>query len=477
MSSVLRFTPRVAPGTSRFGLAASLLLFGLLGLEGPFVQAQEATIQTVLNNGPVSNRLNVVFLSEGYPSNQLAGFLVDATNAINALLTHEPYTEYRSYLNAFAISVASLESGSDHPASHIQKDTYFNSAYDAVLDRLITIPPNAQDPNPSHGQGKVDTLVQTFMPQCDLPVLLVNEPFYNGGSDGFDKTAIASVAPALSDILNHETGHVLANLGDEYTTSHPGFPNTEEPNTTRQTQRDLIKWRAWISDSTPVPTPATFQYADAVGLFQGAHYHTSGWYRPKLDCAMRSLSAPFCEVCREAMVLAIYGKVRPVDGFVPANTNVTITTPQSVAFSIDVLKPATHDLVIQWLTNGAPVLGATAQSFSVSPASLVSGSNQLSAQVQDRTPFVRNDPANQLSQTITWNLNVDVTQLQLDSPLLLEGGQVAFRILGGVNETFILQESTDFLNWNSIQTNHLIGGSFGTPTPLPKLATPIFSEP
>ena len=56
-------------------------------------------------------------------------------------------------------------------------------------------------------------------------------------------------------ILTHETGHVLANLGDEYTNAHPGFPNTEEPNTTRQTESALIKWRVWMDSGTPVPTP------------------------------------------------------------------------------------------------------------------------------------------------------------------------------------------------------------------------------
>ena len=72
-------------------------------------------MQTILTNGPVSNRLNIVVLSEGYTSNQLAQFLVDATNAVNALLSHPPYQEYSNYFNAFAIKVASNQSGSAHP--------------------------------------------------------------------------------------------------------------------------------------------------------------------------------------------------------------------------------------------------------------------------------------------------------------------------------------------------------------------------
>jgi len=186
---------------------------------------------------------------------------------------------YTFIANAFAISVASAQSGSDHPSYPSFRDTYFNSTYDPVSDRLITIPTN------STGQGKVDTLLQSFMPQYHLSILLVNDLVY-GGSDGIDKTAIASTGFSSFEALTHETGHVLANLGDEYTNAYPGFPDTEEPNTTRETRRDFIKWKNWISTDTPVPTPATGAYSGIIGLFNGAHYHTTNWYRPKLDCAM-----------------------------------------------------------------------------------------------------------------------------------------------------------------------------------------------
>ena len=151
-------------------------------------------MQTILTNGPVSNRLNIVVLSEGYTTSQLAQFSVDATNAVKGLLSHPPYQEYRSYFNAYAIKVASTQSGSTHPADGITNNTYFNSIYDPAWDFLITIPPNWADANYSHGQGKVDALLQTFMPNCQLPVLLVNDSTY-GGSDGFYKTAIASTGP------------------------------------------------------------------------------------------------------------------------------------------------------------------------------------------------------------------------------------------------------------------------------------------
>ena len=423
----------------------------------------QPSMQTILTNGPISNRLNIVVLSEGYTSSQLAQFAVDATNAVNVLLSHSPYQEYRSYFNAFAIKVASNRSGSSH-AAYVTNDTYFNSIYD-YGNYVITIPPDFADANYSHGQGKVDALLLTFMPNCQLSVLLVNDPT-DGGSDGFLKTAIASIGGLMAEqsmgqpgILTHETGHVLANLGDEYTDPYPGFPDTEEPNTTQQTNRTLIKWNAWISTNTPIPTPTTVGDG-VVGLFQGAHYHTTGWYRPQLNCVMGSLGVPFCAVCSEALVLSIYQRVRPVDGFSPASTNLSVTKTQPVAFSLALLQPATHNLNVQWFTNGVPQAGGTNLSFTLLPQSLPNGSNWVSAVVKDNTPLVRHDPTNLLSQTVTWGVNVNIPQLRLDSPVRLPGGKFAFRVAGNAPQGFSIWGATNLSSWVSLSTNSLVGGQF-----------------
>ena len=85
---------------------------------GPPRAFAQPSMQTILTNGPVSNRLNIAVLSEGYTATQLAQFLVDATNAVTALLSHQPYQEYSNYFNAYAIKVASNRSGSTEYLSH-----------------------------------------------------------------------------------------------------------------------------------------------------------------------------------------------------------------------------------------------------------------------------------------------------------------------------------------------------------------------
>ena len=434
---------------------AARLVFAVATFAAPQAIAQ-SPLQTILTNGPTSNRLNIVILSEGYTSNQLAQFSVDATNAVNALLSHPPYQEYRAYLNAFTIKVASHQSGSSH--SGATPDTYFNSSYDPVSDFLITIPQNFADPDYSHGQGKVVALLQTNMPSCHLPILLVND-LTDGGSDGFDQIAIGSVGYMAPEILTHETGHVLANLGDEYTSAYPGFPDIEEPNTTQQTNRLLIKWKAWISTNTPIPTPNTVGDG-VVGLFEGAHYHATNWYRPELNCVMGAYGAPFCSVCSEALVLAIYQRVRPVDAFTPSYTNFPVSTTQALSFNLSLLQPATHNLTVQWFSNGVARSGATNVSFTLLPKSLPNGTNTVCVVVRDNTPLVRNDPTNLLSQSVNWSVSVNLPQLQLDSPLWLAGGRFAFRIAGYAPQGVVVQSSTNLSAWIPLATNSLLAGQF-----------------
>ena len=236
-------------------------LAGILLWVAPSAEGQ--SMSTILTNGPTSRRINIVLLAEGYPSSEFTRFQNHALTSVNNLLGISPYSNYRSYFNAFAIYVASAQPGSDHPSSGDLRDTYFNSSYDSYgVARLITIPPNNFDPNYSNGMGKVDQLLQQFMPEYDLVILLVNDLNY-GGSGG--DILISSTSRLADEIVRHESAHTLAGLDDEYSDPFPGFPDIEGPNTTRETRRDFIKWRHWIEASTPIPTPATSEYGSVVG--------------------------------------------------------------------------------------------------------------------------------------------------------------------------------------------------------------------
>jgi hypothetical protein len=208
-----------------------LFLTLLVVLANGAIPANAATplFSTIVTNGPATNRVNLVIFSEGYTSAQLGQFLVDATNAANFFLGAQPYAEYSNFFNVFAIATNSAHFGSTHLISTTYTNgyTYFNSTYDGTSDYIITIPPNPSDSTNSHGQGKIISLLQLFLPATnnDLAALLINDPT-PGGSDNYGTTAIASVNDTGDEILLHESGHTLGNLGDEYTTPYPGYPDT-----------------------------------------------------------------------------------------------------------------------------------------------------------------------------------------------------------------------------------------------------------
>lgn len=355
----------------------------------------QAVLKTLLNNGSDSNHLNVVFLSEGYTADQLAKFESDARSSRDFFLTFPPFNEYSNYFNFYAVEVASAESGSSHPADHILRDTYFHSTFGSYgIEKLLTIPPNDLDTNYDDGLGKVYSLLEALAPAYDLAAILVNDTEYGGG--GGD-VLVASLHSASRNIVMHETGHTLGKLGDEYGDAYPGYPDTEEPNTTTQTNRALIKWRAWIKDTTPIPTPPT--NGVDIGLFEGAHYHEFGWYRPKAFCCMRTVGLPYCEVCAETLVRSIYGLVPIILSSSPEPSGpVSFDPTHGVAFSLAAPTPSTHDIRFEWFTNRSSQIVASSNSFFLDDPSITN----LSVVARDVTPLVRTDLTGLLNATNQW---------------------------------------------------------------------------
>ncbi len=196
------------------------------------------SLTQLLNNGPSDSQINIVFLAEGYTSAQQADFLNDADEILNYTLSYSPYDEYLSYFNAYAIFVASAESGSDHPSSSLLVDTYFNSSFDSNgITRLVTIPPNSFDNTYANGAGKVVSVLSQFVPNYDIPLLVVNDDQYGGSGGWISITSTNSSAP---DIAVHEIGHSFADLSDEYTSAYPGWIPHETTNSTQQTNRASI---------------------------------------------------------------------------------------------------------------------------------------------------------------------------------------------------------------------------------------------
>ena len=359
----------------------------------------QASIDTIRSSGHSSKRINLVFLSEGYTKSQLPRFLDDAGNMLSSILSTEPYAEYKNYFNAFAISIASKESGSDHPSTGIYRDTYFQSTFEAGgIARLIGIT--------GTGYQRANELLMNLKPEYDHAIMIVNDSVY-GGSGG--TIALTSIHPASSKVVIHEFGHSMAFLADEYSDAIPNPPSIEKPNVTTETRRDFIKWKIWIDASTPTPTPQDNPYRNVVGLFEGANYRATGWYRPKYTCIMRSLGSPFCEVCSEAIVLSLYERIRPIESFDPMTGSVEIRDTSSHDLTVRLMKPATHLLSTEWFLNGQRRSTLAPDTLRIDSRTLSDGLHAADVKVIDTTSLVRNDPLKLLQQNLRWDVIVQRT--------------------------------------------------------------------
>lgn len=366
-------------------LAAALAAMGVLASLGT---AQTPEFMVVRESGPRDKRVNIVILGDGYIAAEKSKFLTHLKTVADVVVRDLPLTEYADYFNIYGIFVASNQSGADDPSQGIQRDTYFNASYSG---RLLTV-----------NGSKAFSVINDFVPEADMEFVVVNDDTY-GGSGG--QVAVASFA--APEIIAHEAQHSFSGLGDEY--EYAGVAPWESPNTTRQTDRASIRWAHWIDPATPIPTPETSTWSRTPGLFEGAAYNATGWYRPKLNCRMRENGIPFCEACSETIILSMYEKVSPMDSALPKPGAITIFSDEIPPLRIKAKRPLGHALAVTWLVDGKPMSTETGEKLG---QTLAPGVHTVTAKVTDTTNLVKKDPERLLIDSVSWQVTVSaVTRL------------------------------------------------------------------
>ena len=268
----------------------------------------------IVDNGPAAQRFNLLILSEGYRSTEMAQFASDAQQFANTLFTTSPYDRIRTAINVYRVDVTSTESGAADPAAcggtGTSPRTYFDGSFcNNGIRRLLEV-----------NNTTVLSVASAQVPQWHMALVIVNSSVY-GGSGG--AVATFSKAPGAMEIALHEMGHTAFGFADEYEyyagcgvdVGHDHHPGTEpsQPNVTINSNRDTIKWRSLILATTPVPTTNNADCSQCdpqptpvamgtVGAFEGADYYHCGSYRPEFNCRMRALNNPFCAVCQQVIV-------------------------------------------------------------------------------------------------------------------------------------------------------------------------------
>ncbi|MDH6357609.1 M64 family metallopeptidase [Parabacteroides sp. PF5-9] len=258
-------------------------------------------ITQIQYKGDSADKIDLVFLGEGYTDQEQEKFIADAKRFTESLFKTPPFAAYQDDFNVSAVSLISEESGTDFSGKGIFKHTALNAGfYTFGVDRYLTTP----------DMKSIRDAVWNV--PCDAIFILVNTETYGGGGM-YNFYAIGSADNARTiEVFVHEFGHSFGGLADEYFSSEVAYDeeyynlNHEpwEPNITTLVDFNS-KWKDMLPTNTPVPTPLEKPFSDKIGVFEGAGYMSKGIYRPADHCMMRDL-VPFCPVCSRAIVRMIH---------------------------------------------------------------------------------------------------------------------------------------------------------------------------
>jgi hypothetical protein len=192
------------------------------------ISQSQVEIRRLMDNGNSSNRIDVVFMGDGYTLDEKSKFFSDIATLIEGTFHSGTYRNFLPLLNIWGIFVPSVDSGIGYNGR--TKNTPFKLYRDkGPLRSVFTkAAPFARR-----------VCKMTGVSGCDYPILLGNDDYYGGLGGEF---AIATSSPTSGvSILRHELGHNFAKVGEEYDSGQVYTGANSSPNLSR------IKWKKWLS--------------------------------------------------------------------------------------------------------------------------------------------------------------------------------------------------------------------------------------
>lgn len=307
----------------------------------PSDRAPAGKVYALFENGPASQKVDLLIIGEGYTEAEMPKLRKDAERLSAKLFATEPFKSRKKDFNVRVLELPSLKSGVHRPRTRDDRRTATSVEYNIFDSERYVLTLDNRSWRDAASAAPYDFIE-----------ILVNEKQYGGGGI-FNDQATTSVDSGFAEyVFVHEFGHHFAGLGDEYYTSPVSYetggtehPEPWEPNITANGERP--KWMEMVTPGTPLPTPwdkegyeahareyqaerrklresnvpesemdklfqrelawstkflGSQKYANRVGAFEGASYEPKGLYRPEVDCIMFTRDeVGFCDVCSRAI--------------------------------------------------------------------------------------------------------------------------------------------------------------------------------
>lgn len=332
---------------------------------------------------PEKNRIQVVYVGDGYTKEEMQKYRDDVQAQIQAFTEQEPFKTYQKYFAFHIVEAASEESGVADNAD-TPKKTAFGMHYGCGgIDRLLCI-----------DLSKLSQALEKA-PKADIVFALANSEKYGGA--GYLSPAVATLAArnkSSSELAFHEIGHSFGKLIDEYETTDGSANCNSYQNVSSVDHHEMLakklKWYRWLDQSH-------------ISTFKGACYSQS-FYRPTENSKMRSLKRPFEEVNVEQLIKRIHEKVKLTEKIQSKKL-----ASGHMLIDLNLMKPVNHNLQVSWYLNDQEISQfRNSSTMNTAGLKLSHQSATLKLVIQDNTDMLRDEAfrKKQMTETHKWDLEL-----------------------------------------------------------------------
>jgi hypothetical protein len=187
-------------------------------------QADE--VVAIVKNGDPANRIDLVFMGDGYTSSQKTQFFNDMQRLVDEMFKDITFASYLPVFNIWALYRASAQSGIG--VGGVPLNTAFGLYRDGTELRGVYTSKASTARSACQATGT-----------CDFPTLIGNDPYYGGLGGEF---TISTASPTSGTVvLRHEMGHNFASVGEEYDGGSAYSGANSASSVTN------LQWTAWLT--------------------------------------------------------------------------------------------------------------------------------------------------------------------------------------------------------------------------------------
>ncbi len=313
-----------------------------------FTPSPGGYIDGVTSLHPGHRPFDIVITGDGFAESDKQTFLDEAAVVINGLRDMEPFKTLDAHINYHTVVAISQDSGITDPGNNVVKTTYYHSTTGWAGGYRWNVG--------TFFPGLIKDAASLVRPWSDVDVVLVIANINEWGGYAMRKNGTAFICrrrPGTAAVIDtdlefthlaaHESGHVVAKLGDEYyqCTKYTEFGQRPNTATELQVRTGDVPWKKLLVARGEANVDGSPKFvhdyhagcdqnnddghiastdAGRLGAFWGCmysdparaltepctEYDSRGFYRPMKDCVMRRASLEFCQVCRKEYSDAIW---------------------------------------------------------------------------------------------------------------------------------------------------------------------------